>query len=60
MWKGELISKEGSTNDGIAMPEKGGRHKLGQQPGLESSGRPTVGTNSPKLDHHGHITGLSR
>jgi len=39
------------------MPEKGGRSLQGQQPGLESSGRPAVRTNSPKQDQRGHITG---
>ena len=57
-WKSELIPKEGSTNDGTTMPKKGGRYKLCQQPGLESSGRPTIGTNSPNLDHRGYITDL--
>ena len=46
-WKGELIIKEGSPIDGTATPGKEGRHKQGQQPGLESSGRPTVGTIRP-------------
>lgn len=45
--KGELITKEGSTIDGTATPGKEGRHKQGQQPGLESFGRPTVGTIRP-------------
>ena len=57
-WKSELIPKEGSTIDGTAMPKKGGRYKLCQQPGLESSGRLTVGTNSPNLDHRRGITEL--
>ena len=59
-WEDELISNEGSTNDGTAMPEKGGRHKQGQKSGLESSGRPTIGTNLPKLDHRRYITGMPR
>lgn len=59
-WEDELISKEGSTNDGTSMPEKGGRHKQGQKPSLESSRRPTIGTNLPNLDHRGHITCLPR
>ena len=55
-WKRELIIKEGSTIDGTATLGKEGQHKLGQQLGLELSGRPTVGTNSPNLDHHWHKT----
>jgi len=46
-WKRDLISKEGITNDGTTTPEKGRQYKLSQQPGLESSGRLTVGTNLP-------------
>lgn len=56
----ELISKEGGSNDETDMPEKGGRHIQGQQLGLESSGRPDVRTNSPRLDHRGYITVLER
>ena len=59
-WEDELISKEGGSNDETDMPEKGGRHLQGQQPGLESSGRPAVRTNSPKLDQRGCITALER
>ena len=46
-WKREFIIKEGSTIDETAIPRKEGRDKQGQQPGLESSGRPTVGTIRP-------------
>ena len=58
MWKRELIPKEGSTNDRTAIPEEERRHKLCQQPGLETYRRPTVGTNSPNLDHREFITKL--
>ena len=58
--KGEIIIKEGSTIDRTATVEKEGQHKLGQQPGLKSSGRPTVGTNSSNLDHCGHKNELQR
>lgn len=59
-WKGELIMKERSTIDRTATPGKEGWHKLGQQPGLESSGRPTIGRNSPNLGHRAQKTDLQR
>jgi len=46
----ELILKEGSTKDGTTIPEEEGRPKLTQKLGLETSRRPTVGTNLPNID----------
>lgn len=53
MWKGELILKEGSTNDGTTIPEGEGRPKLCQRLGLETSRRPTVEMTSSNLDRCG-------
>lgn len=54
----ELILRASSTKDGTTMPKGEGQPKLTQQPGLETSRRPTIGTNSPNLDSHWLLTKL--
>jgi len=52
----ELILKTSSTKNGTTMPEGGGQPNLTQQPGPETSRRPTVETNSPNLDRREFTT----
>ena len=54
----ELILKEGCTKDGTTFPKEEGRPKPTQKLGLETSRRPTIGTNLPNLDHRWLLTKL--